>query len=47
MGQVNEAQINNERRKFNGTRENGLKLTKINGEMRNYENEVNYLEFEV
>ncbi len=30
IGQVNEAQINNNRRLVNGSRENGLKLMKIN-----------------
>lgn len=30
VGQVNEAQINNNRRRVNGSRENGAKLIKLN-----------------
>jgi hypothetical protein len=30
IGQVNEAQINNNRKRVNGSRENGMKLTRVN-----------------
>lgn len=47
MGMINENQINNNRRKVNGIRQNGFKLLKINEQTRIVENSVDYLEYEV
>lgn len=47
IGQVNEGQINNNRKRVNGSRENGMKLTKMNEDTRLLEINTDDVEWKV